>query len=244
MQGRRQPQDSRDSGPSPRRNRVDPWGDLHRTSARGLFTGNRGCLVDDHERVVRHHASNLWITCLVDFRGRRIGLARPRRWTPVFFLDEAVALAAGHRPCAYCRRAAYNAYRDAVGRAEGASRRLLAPDLNARLAAERYRPGRGMTRAQDRILWESTGGALPDGTIVAGEGGGAQLVSGGELWQFRWDRWAEPRAFRSDERLQVLTPPTSVGALRAGYEPVLHPSAGASLQERERRPPGPLSSAP
>jgi hypothetical protein len=91
----------------PRRNRIDPFGDLHAVAARGLFTGNRGCLVDDHGGVVRHHRGALWITCVTAWRGRRIGLARPGRWTPVFFLDEAVALAAGHHPCDYCRRDAY-----------------------------------------------------------------------------------------------------------------------------------------
>src|SRR5215475_12384203 len=99
----------------PRRNRVDPWGDLHAVSARGLFTGNRGCIVDEHEQVVRHHrSSTLWITCLTEFRDWRVPLARPNRWTPIFFLDDAVALAAGHRPCATCRREMYRSYRDAV----------------------------------------------------------------------------------------------------------------------------------
>ena len=92
----------------PRRNRADPWGDLHAVSARGLFTGNRGCIVDEHEQVVRHHrSSTLWITCLTEFRDWRVPLARPNRWTPIFFLDDAVALAAGHRPCATCRRDMY-----------------------------------------------------------------------------------------------------------------------------------------
>ena len=73
----------------PRRNRVDPWGDLHAVSPRGLFTGNRGCIVDEREQVVRHHrSSTLWITCLTEFRDWRVPLARPNRWTPIFFLDD------------------------------------------------------------------------------------------------------------------------------------------------------------
>src|SRR3954454_1956387 len=98
----------------PRRNRVDPLGDLHAVAARGLFTGNRGCLVDDDRQLVRHHHSNLWITCLTSFRGWRRELETPHRWTPIFFLDDAVALAAGHRPCNFCRPEAYRAYRDGV----------------------------------------------------------------------------------------------------------------------------------
>ena len=106
----------------PRRNRVDPWGDLHAARGRGLFTGNRGCLVDDGGEVVRHHRSSLWIACLTSYRGWRWPLADPGRWTPIFFLDDAVALAAGHRPCGLCRRDDHRSYRDAVGRRRGARR--------------------------------------------------------------------------------------------------------------------------
>ena len=137
----------------PRRNRVDPWGDLHADAARGLFTGNRGCLVDDHGAVVRHHGSALWIVCRTSFRGWRHPLAAPRRWTPIFFLDDAVALAAGHRPCATCRRGDYLSYRDAVSTELGAAAPLLAKELDARLVAERHRRGRGLERAGDRLTW-------------------------------------------------------------------------------------------
>jgi hypothetical protein len=82
----------------PRRNRVDPWGDLHAVNARGVFTGIRGCVVDDRVQVVRHHGSTLWIICRTAYRGWRWPPARPRRWTPLFFLDDAVALAAGAPP--------------------------------------------------------------------------------------------------------------------------------------------------
>ena len=97
----------------PRRNRVDPWGDLHATSSRGAFTGNRGCLVDDERTLVRHHRGTLWIACVTEYGDWRHPLDAPHRWTPVFFLDDAVALAAGHRPCGLCRRDAYLAYRTA-----------------------------------------------------------------------------------------------------------------------------------
>ena len=122
----------------PRRNRVDPWGDLAAVPDRGLLTGNRGCLVDDHERVVRHHVGARWISCTLRYRDHRSPLAAPRRWTPLFFLDEAVALAAGHRPCARCRPEAYRQYRDAVGAGVAAPLPLRAGDLDARLDAERF----------------------------------------------------------------------------------------------------------
>jgi hypothetical protein len=209
----------------PRRNRVDPWGDLHAVAARGLLTGNRGCVVDDHEQVVRHHGSALWIACATKFRDWRWPLARPRRWTPLFFLDDAVALAAGHRPCATCRRADYTAYRDAVTRASGAGAPLLASQLNARLDAERLRRGRGLVRRADRIVWSAPYADLPDGTVVVEPDGGCALVVADRLRRFSFDGWGEARPRPVTGEATVLTPPTSVAALAHGYPPLLHPTA-------------------
>ncbi|MDN5931311.1 MAG: hypothetical protein L0I24_09650 [Pseudonocardia sp.] len=196
----------------PRRNRADPYGDMYADPARGRFTGNRGCLVDDAGALVRHHRGNLWITCVTRFRDRRVGLARPGRWTPLFFLDDAVALAAGHRPCGECRRGAYLAYRQAVAAAVGAP--VRAGDLNRLLAAERLRPGRGLDRAGDRPTWRGTD--LPDGTVVVAEG--PRLVLGDRLLAFSFSGWRDPVP-RPGGALTVLTPPTSVAALRHGFTP-------------------------
>jgi hypothetical protein len=208
----------------PRRNRVDPWGDLHAIASRGLLTGNRGCVVDDHEQVVRHHGSQLWISCVTEFRGRRWPLARPRRWTPLFFLDDAVALAAGHRPCAACRPADYAAYRDAVTRASGAASPVRAWELNARLHAERHRPGRGLVRAGDRIVWSAACAELPDGAVVVAPDGSGRLVVDDRWLRFSFDGWGDATR-RPDGEAMVLTPPTSVAALAHGFRPLLHPSA-------------------
>jgi hypothetical protein len=209
----------------PRRNRVDPWGDLHAVEARGMFTGNRGCVVDDHENVVRHHGSVLWITCLTEFRGWRVPLARPRRWTPLFFLDDAVALAAGHRPCATCRRSDYRSYRDAVSRSLGRTEPLLASELNDRLHAERHRRGRGLVRAADRIVWASSIAVIPNGTVVLDDERVPRLVLDDRLWRFEFGGWSEPVARPAGGAVTVLTPPTSVAALVHGYRPRVHPSA-------------------
>lgn len=206
-----------------RRNRIDPWGDLHAVPARGLFTGNRGCVVDAHEQVVRHHAGTLWIICLTRFRDWRWPLARPGRWTPLFFLDDAVALAAGHRPCGFCRRADYLAYKAAVGTALG--ERLDAAALNARLHRERLRPGRGLVRAGDRLTWEAPLATLPDGTVICTPDGHCHLVRGAWLKPFGFDGWGAPRPRNEVLSARVLTPPTSVTALAHGYVPVLHPTA-------------------
>lgn len=208
----------------PRRNRVDPWGDLHAVPGRGLLTGNRGCLVNAGGTLVRHHTSSLWISCVTELRGRRQPLEASGRWTPIFFLDEAVALAAGHRPCAYCRRADYLSYRDAVARSLGCDRAPLASELNRRLAEERHRRGRGLVRAPDRLLWDATLPNLPRGTVVLGGGGGALLVVEAGVRSFSFDGWG-PVVSAPPSEVSVLTPPTSVAALRNGYVPLLHPTA-------------------
>ena len=205
-----------------RRNRVDPFGDLHSVSARGMFTGNRGCLVDDAKRIIRHHRGDLWIICVPEYGEWRHPLDDAGIWTPLFFLDEAVALAAGHRPCGFCRRIQYRQYQAAVA---GINQRPSAPEMNRMLADERLRPGRGLDRAADRVLWPDDASELPTGTVVV-IGGAAHLVVGDEVRRFSFEGWGEARP-RPRGRIEVLTPPTSVRALRNGYEPVLHESASA-----------------
>jgi hypothetical protein len=209
----------------PRRNRVDPWGDLHAVPEHGLFTGNRGCLVDDGGRLALHHRGTLWITCLLDYRGWRHPLERPGTWTPLFFLDEAVAMAAGHRPCGFCRRQAHLDYRDAVSRADGSDDPVKAGDLNLKLARERLHSGRGLDRASDRMLWTGRIDRLPVGTVIADEDRIATLVLEDRLLRFSFGGWAGPRSRPRAGTVDVLTPPTSVAALANGYNPVLHPAA-------------------
>jgi hypothetical protein len=184
-----------------------------------MFTGNRGCLVDDARALVRHHRGDLWITCLTEFRGHRHPLDEPHHWTPLFFLDEAVALAAGHRPCGHCRPDAYRSYRDAVTASLGVSTPLSASALNRRLGSERLRRGRGLDRGGDRLLWRAPLEELPDGTTVVVDGA-ARLVCGERTFRFGFERWHDPRP-RGEGSVEVLTPPTSVAALRHGYVPVL-----------------------
>ena len=209
----------------PRRNRVDPWSDLHANPARGMFTGNRGCVVDDAENVVRHHGSQLWLICQTEFRGWRWPLARPRRWTPLFFLDDAVALAAGHRPCATCRRDSYRSYRQAVTTGLGFADLLSAHSLNLRLQAERHRRGRGLVRRHDRILTVMAHAELPDGAVCVDDNDRARLVVGNAWMSFDFDGWSDARPRPSGGTVRVLTPPTSITALTNGFVPVLHPSA-------------------
>ena len=159
------------------RNRVTPLGDLVADPARGLVYGNRGCLHDDAGRIRRRYDGRRWIACRLEFRGwRREPLLQPGRFTELFFLDEATAFAAGHRPCALCRRADYvrfgGLWREMQGGAAGADA------IDARLHAERVAAG---TRAQRRH--EAPVAALPDGAFVLRDGA-PWLVRGAAL--LRW----------------------------------------------------------
>lgn len=211
----------------PRRNRVDPWGDIHAVHQRGLFTGNRGCLVDDAGDVVRHHRGDLWITCVTRYRDWRSPLAAPNRWTPIFFLDDAVALAAGHRPCGLCRRPAYESYRAAVSVGRESERLLRAGELNTLLRGERLVRGRGVDRAHGRKLWTAPLEALPDGTVIVDDSGVAVLLVQDRMMSFTFGAWSDPRRRRHRGQVNVLTPPTSVSALAHGFRPGMHASVTA-----------------
>jgi hypothetical protein len=197
----------------PRQNRVTPLGDLVATSERGLVHGNRGCLHDEHGRIRRRHATRRWIACRLEFRGwRRSPLMQPGRYTELFFLDEATAFAAGHRPCALCRREDYDRFGTLWPGPGGAD----AIDLQLhgeRLANGAQRHHRG--RVAD----------LPDGAFVLHEGE-PWLVRGADLLRWTPGGYVE-RAPRPAGGATVITPPSLVAVLRRGWEgavPLLHPT--------------------
>jgi hypothetical protein len=197
----------------PRPNRVAPTGERFATPARGLLMGNRGCLVDAGGAfTARRWTTRAWICCRLDFAGRRRPVAPPGRWTALFFLDEATALAAGHRPCGACRRAALAAFRAAIG---AAARDLRA--LDAALHAERTAPARPCAAL----------GALPDGAMAL-VGGAPWLLAGGAARPWTPAGYGPPRRLDPAARHPVLTPALALAALAGGYCPLLHPSARAS----------------
>jgi hypothetical protein len=195
------------SMPEPHQNRVTPAGEIIPIALRGSWTGNRGC-IHRGEEIVRPWASHHWLICSLQFKGWWRPQWEPNRLTWLFFHDEAVAFAAGHRPCALCRRSAYNAYRDAFsdgGPLAGFN------EIDRRLHRERLRRG-SRERRLSSVQWS----ALPDGTFVSHEGRPA-LVRGRHLvaWSHGGygDRTRRPRNATAD----VLTPPSSVRVLQAGY---------------------------
>ena len=201
------------------RNRVTPMGDIVATPLRGAWTGNRGMLHEGHE-IVRFHGGNLWLTCALEFRGRWQPQWQPHHYTFLFFHDEAVSFAAGHRPCAECRHAAYVAYRDAWVAGSGGEV-PSAGEMNRRLHAERI--VRGTHR---RRLHTGEWAALPDGTFVLPDDGEPALVLGDRLvrWGSRGYGTSTRRPASGTARL--ITPPSTVAALRAGYPVQIDGSAG------------------
>jgi len=195
--------------PRPRRNRVTPLGDLIATTRRGAWGGNRGILHRE-DNIVRFHTSNLWITCALEFRGRWQRQWQPHHYTFLFFHDEAVSFAAGHRPCAECRREAYSAYRAAWAGELGVEP-PSAQQINASLHGERIVRGTHRRRLHP-MPWPT----LPDGTFVLVDGAAA-LVAGASLT--RWtDAGYGPRLPRPCVGIaEVITPPSTVAVLRAGY---------------------------
>jgi hypothetical protein len=184
-------------------------GDIVAIPLRGVWTGNRGSL-HAGGRIVRFHASDLWIICALQFRGRWNEQWQPHHYTFLYFHDEAVALAAGHRPCGECRRASYNAYRTAW--AEGLDVDLpSARQMNRQLHGERLVRGTHRRRTH-QMDW----GDLPEGTFVLLDGSPA-LVAGDHvaLWRAEGYQGRQPRPTRGSAT--VITPPSTVAALRAGY---------------------------
>ena len=190
----------------PLRNRVTPLGELIADPARGLVYGNRGCLHDDAGRIRRRYNGRRWIACRLEFRGRRRSpLLRPGRYTELFFLDEATAMAAGHRACAECRREDYRRLQEIwAGLHPG---QTGADAIDAQLHEERLGPRR-----------EAPLAGLPDGAFVLVDGE-PFLVRGGSLLRWSPGGYTERRPRRG--RAELITPPSLVEVLRAGWEPVV-----------------------
>lgn len=197
-------------------NRVLPTGEILAIPARGTFTGNRGVLHDDRRQLGtarwRHKA---WIICALQFKGIRRVPMTPGRWTELFFLDEAVALAAGHRPCAYCRRTAFNAFRDAWAHATGD--RPSAPAMDAALHPARVR------RDRTQVRHEARAEDLPPGTFIHWHDR-PHLVMDDGVSPYTPDGYG-PHLMRPSGPVTVLTPAPTVAALAGGYRPALHQSA-------------------
>ena len=187
--------------------------------------GNRGCLHDDARRVVRRAVGGYraWVTCVLSFKGRRRRVMTPGRYTELFFLDEATALAAGHRPCGECRRADYQRFKRAwtIGNLErGISASARIAFLDRELHRDRLGQDRGPRTHHADIS------RLPDGAFVAGaEPGSAVLVWRGSLWAWSPEGYTRTGSRPPRGQVTVLTPRSTVNAIAAGYLPMVHATA-------------------
>jgi hypothetical protein len=204
-------------------NRVTPLGELVADSARGLVYGNRGCLHDAHGGIRRRFDGKRWIACRLEFRDRRRGpLLQPGRYTELFFLDEVTALAAGHRPCAECRREDYDRlvaiWHDLHPGHAGADA------IDAQLHGERIVP-----ESRERLLHRAPLDALPDGAFVLEEDEPC-LVLGSDLWRWTPAGYSGRRPRPARREATVITPSSLLAVLRSGWQPLVplvHPSAVA-----------------
>ncbi len=207
-----------------RQNRVTPFGEVIATPERGTFMGNRGVLHDGEGHIKRSWQVKRWIVCVLEFRGRKRRVMASGRYTELFFLDEATALAAGHRPCAECRHTRFldfcNAWRLAYP-AGGTPARPTADEIDRRLHAERLAPDRS------RRSFQAALDELPDGVFVTAAAWGEQayLVWGNRLLAWTPGGYGKRRRRPKGEEVKVLTPASTVAVIRAGYAPEVHPSA-------------------
>lgn len=205
----------------PLQNRVDPFGQIHAVPERGLFTGNRGIIHDPDTKTLlkKRWALQAWIICLCKFRDVRrepMGRNRPGGkpgWTELFFLDEVTALAAGHRPCFFCRRERAADFLGRFGQAFGIAE-PRAPMVDTRLHKERLASGGKPVALSGKEI-----GELPDGSMIAA-GDQAYALRGGRAMRWSFGGYGPPQPLPRKETVRLLTPPTTVVVLRAGYEPM------------------------
>jgi hypothetical protein len=185
--------------------------------------GNRGCLHDENGRIRRRHRGKLWIFCRLEFRGRRRPVMPPNRYTALFFLDEATAFAAGHRPCGECMHGRYTEFRDAWGSAnpEVAGPRPSAGAINGALHRERIdSQGR-------KVTFRARAGELPDGTFIVPLGTGREddaaprLIWEGAAWPWAPAGYGERQALDEGSLVEVLTPASTVRTFAAGFRPTV-----------------------
>lgn len=203
----------------PLQNRVDPCGRLHAVAARGAWMGNRGILHDDAKRIVAPWRLKRWITCALSFKGRQRKVFTPHRYSELFFLDEATAFAAGHRPCAECRRERYEEFRAAWSAAKSAGRAAQPPgadEIDRVLHAERAMRGGG------KRTWQAALAELPDGTFVEHDGH-PYVIRSGMLWPWSFTGYGKPIPARAAARhVTVLTPQSIVRVFGSGFVPQVH----------------------
>jgi hypothetical protein len=210
--------------PMPLQNRVTPEGDIIATPARGTMMGNRGGAFHTPEQKLgpRRWRTKAWICCVLKFKGRHRAVMQPNRYTELFFLDEATALAAGHRPCFECRRQDALRFAEAWRMGHGLQMRPRAAEMDAVLHPQRVAKEEGHSTGLRGVA------GLPDGVFVRGWHA-AHLVVRGNLLAWTLEGYV-PIGSPPHVEVEIITPPAIVAALSAGYRPMLHPTAARALE--------------
>jgi hypothetical protein len=205
----------------PKQNRVDPFGQLHAVEARGAWMGNRGILHDETGQIVAQWRLKRWLTCTLSFKDRHRRVFTPHSYSELFFLDEATAFSAGHRPCAECRRTRYKGFRTAWALANSdlcGCNPIRADDIDRQLHGER------VLRRIGKQSYESSLNALPSGTFIE-RGGVAHLLWHGDLYPWTFSGYeAAVENVSMSAIFRVLTPPSIVATFKQGFVTQVHES--------------------
>jgi hypothetical protein len=205
----------------PHQNRVNPFSQLIATTARGTWTGNRGVIHNAQKEIVKNHAVKYWITCALKYKDFQRTVMTPNRWTELFFLDEATAFAAGHRPCGFCRHADFKRFKNLWLAANGAQNGLLdhptMDKIDAIIHQER------LDADGKQVTFQAILSSLPDGTFVALDAQDkAFLWFRANLYAWSFDGYAKITQFDKNQTVTVLTPRSYVAVFAAGYVPQVH----------------------
>jgi hypothetical protein len=209
----------------PLQNRVTPFSTIVATTERGAFTGNRGVIHNEQKQIIKHRAVKYWITCVLEYKGKRRELMTPNRWTELFFLDEATAFAAGHRPCGFCRHADFKRFKQlwlqANGKKYGLTENVKMDVIDNLIHKERLDKN-NVQKTFTAILH-----SLPDGVFVKlNNNADAYLWYRKQLYEWSFGGYKKITAVDTNQLVQVLTPVSYVEVFRLGYEVQVHVTAG------------------
>ena len=204
----------------PYQNKVDPWGNINAVKSRGMFLGNRGVLHNEKQQIVASHRIKGWVTCVLEFKDRKRKVMSPKRYTELFFLDEATAFSAGHRPCAECRRIKYNEFKKKWLEANGEKllgKKTTAPNMDNIIHEERI-------SKKQKVTYTSALGSLPDGTMID-INSKAYLIWESKLFEWSYSGYTESDIVpHENKQVIVLTPQSYVKTFAKGYLPEVHHS--------------------
>lgn len=197
-------------------NRVDPFGRLIKTSARGVFMGNRGVIHNEHKEITHKFKHKAWITCTLEFKGRKRTVMTPNRWTELFFLDEATAFAAGHRPCFECRKEDAKKFKSCWIQGNPSydfDMKTSIKEIDEVIHNER------IDSNKEKVTRQRLSSDIADGTFVI-VNDDPYLFNKGRLYKWTPFGYENSAAMpRATSMLTVLTPNSIVNAFRAGYVP-------------------------